>query len=34
LSVLILQLYKGLKGIPQDWIKKTNPAKSILKFIA
>ena len=19
--------YKGLKGIPQDWIKKTNPAK-------
>ena len=26
--------YKGLKGIPQDWIKKTNPAKSILKFIA
>jgi ADP-ribosylglycohydrolase len=26
--------YKGLMGIPQDWIKKTNPAKSILKFIA
>ncbi|MDB9935507.1 ADP-ribosylglycohydrolase family protein [Candidatus Pelagibacter sp.] len=26
--------YKGIKGIPQDWIKKTNPAKSILKFIA
>ena len=26
--------YKGLKGIPQDWIKKTNPVKSILKFIA
>jgi hypothetical protein len=26
--------YKGLKGIPQNWIKKTNPAKSILKLIA
>ncbi len=26
--------YKGLKGIPQDWIKKTNPAKNIMKYIA
>ncbi|MDA7831662.1 ADP-ribosylglycohydrolase family protein, partial [Candidatus Pelagibacter sp.] len=26
--------YKGLKGIPQDWIKKTNPSKSIMKLIA
>ena len=26
--------YKGLKDIPQDWIKKTNPAKSIMKLIA
>ena len=26
--------YKGLKGIPQDWIKKTKPAKSIMKLIA
>ena len=26
--------YKGIKGIPQDWIKKTNPAKFIVKFIA
>jgi len=24
----------GLKGIPKDWIKKTNPAKNILKYIA
>jgi len=24
----------GLKGIPKDWIKKTNPAKKILKYIA
>ena len=23
----------GLKGIPKDWIKKTNPAKNILKYI-
>jgi len=23
----------GLKSIPKDWIKKTNPAKSILKYI-
>ena len=23
----------GLKGIPKDWIKKTNPSKSILKHI-
>ena len=26
--------YKGMKDIPQDWIKKTNPAKSIIKLIA
>jgi len=25
---------KGLKGIPQDWIKKTYPAKNIIKHIA
>ena len=25
---------KGLKGIPQNWIKKTNPAKSIMQHIA
>ena len=25
---------KGLKGIPQDWIKKTDPAKNIIKYIA
>ena len=24
----------GLKGIPKDWIKKTNPAKNILMYIA
>ena len=24
----------GLKDIPKDWIKKTNPAKNILKYIA
>ena len=24
----------GLKGIPKDWIKKTNPAKNILNYIA
>jgi hypothetical protein len=24
----------GLKGIPKDWIKKTNPAKFILNYIA
>jgi hypothetical protein len=24
----------GLKCIPKDWIKKTNPAKNILKYIA
>jgi hypothetical protein len=24
----------GLKGIPKEWIKKTNPAKNILKYIA
>ena len=24
----------GLKGIPKDWIKKTNPAKNILKYFA
>ena len=24
----------GLKGIPEDWIKKTNPAKNILKYNA
>ena len=24
----------GLKSIPKDWIKKTNPAKNILKYIA
>ena len=24
----------GLKGIPKDWIKKTNPAQNILKYIA
>ena len=23
----------GLKSIPKDWIKKTNPAKNILKYI-
>jgi len=26
--------YKGLKGIPEDWMKKTNHAKSIMKLIA
>jgi len=25
---------KGLNGIPQDWIKKTYPAKNIIKYIA
>lgn len=25
---------KGIKGIPKIWIKKTNPAKNILKYIA
>jgi hypothetical protein len=24
----------GLNGIPKDWIKKTNPARNILKYIA
>ena len=24
----------GLKGIPKDWVLKTNPAKNILKYIA
>ena len=25
--------YKGLKNIPSTWIKKTFPAKNILKYI-